>query len=99
VYIVVKRVNLARLYTSFALVDQHRRQRAPIATDTSQQRNPFPVTILYSRRTQFCLLNCLRKHAFTAYSYADKEALLIYIIAIAQLYIVLLHFAVKEIKV
>ena len=75
-------VNLARLYASFSLVDQRRRQRLTISADASQQRDPFSVAILDSRRTEFYLPNCLRKHAFGAFSDADEEALLIYIIAV-----------------
>ena len=85
----------ARLYAGFALVDKRRRQRAPIAANTSDKRDPFPIAILYSRRAYFCLPNYLRKDAFLACSYANKEALLVHIVGVARLNVVLPHFLME----
>jgi hypothetical protein len=93
VYTCLNYVYPAALYTSYSAVYKGGRQRLAISINVSNKRNPFSIAILYSRRTQFYLLNYLRKDAFTACSYANKEALLVYIIGITRLYVVLSYFA------
>jgi hypothetical protein len=95
VYTCLNCVYLAALYTSYSAVYEGGRQRLAISTNASNKRNLFPVAILYSCCTQFYLLNCLRKDAFAACSYANKEALLVYVVGIARLHVVLLHFTMQ----
>jgi hypothetical protein len=85
-------VNLARLNPGGALVYNSGRQYLTGSAYASQQRHPFSVAVLYRRLDLSRRLQCLRKDALCAVCDADKEALLIYIVGIARVNVVLLHF-------